>query len=134
MNMLSIIIGYISTLVTFVILDAFWFLLLAGKTYKYEIGNLLKNTVSVLPTSVFYILYTAIIFYLVFFAIEAKTLKSVIFHGGLLGLLSYGTYNMVNIVFIEGWTYKVLAMDTIWGIVVTALISVAAYIALKIAV
>jgi uncharacterized membrane protein len=36
-----------------------------------------------------------------------------------LGALAYGTYEFTNIATLEGWSWKMLATDLIWGTLLT---------------
>ena len=39
--------------------------------------------------------------------------------GALLGLLAYGTYECVNMATLKGWTWRLVAVDVVWGTALT---------------
>jgi uncharacterized membrane protein len=51
--------------------------------------------------------------------------------GALLGLVAYGTYDITNLSTLRGWSLTVTAIDIAWGAVLTAVASVAGYLAVS---
>jgi len=50
--------------------------------------------------------------------------------GAVLGLVAYGTYDITNLSTLRGWSLTIAAVDLAWGVVVTAVASIAGYLAL----
>jgi uncharacterized membrane protein len=40
--------------------------------------------------------------------------------GALLGLMAYGTYELTNLATLQGWQWSMVAVDMVWGAVLTA--------------
>lgn len=121
MNMGPILLHYVIVLAIFLAIDAVW-LMTAGRTfYVTEIGGLLRPEPNLMVAFAFYALYAL---GLLVFAVEpnvgkASVLPAVI-AGGLLGLVAYATYDMTNLATLKGFTWRVAAIDMIWGTVLSA--------------
>ena len=68
-------------------------------------------------------MYGCVVFVLAVVANRDKSLFYAAIDGGLLGLASYGAYNLTAYSIIEGFTLKIMLIDWLWG---TALTSVSA--------
>ena len=53
--------------------------------------------------------------------------STALLNGGLIGLISYGTYDLTNLASIRDWPLKVTIVDLIWGTVLSATIAVTGY-------
>jgi uncharacterized membrane protein len=40
--------------------------------------------------------------------------------GALVGLLAYGTYELTNLATLQGWEWSMVALDMIWGAIISA--------------
>ena len=52
-------------------------------------------------------------------------------YGALFGLLAYATYDLTNYATLRDWTLQITVVDLIYGSVVAALTSLAAYYAVR---
>lgn len=74
---------------------------------------------------VFYVGYVSLV---VFLSQKlGNDLRSVAGYGALLGLLAYGTYEFTNKAVIKGWPWQMVAVDTTWGVVLTAAVAGSVY-------
>ncbi len=69
----------------------------------------------------FYIMYVSVVVYLT--QRFASNAKDAAVGGALLGLLSYGTYELTNKAVIKDWPWAMVAVDWTWGIILTAAIA-----------
>ena len=102
------------------ILDAFW-LTLNQKSHTILIETTQKSKLNlrIVPALLVYILIPAAT---TFFAIEpSKTLKEAVARGAALGFSMYALYDLTNLATLDGWTYEMLAKDTLWGTTLCAL-------------
>jgi uncharacterized membrane protein len=105
----------------FLAIDAAW-LMTAGRTfYVAEIGGLLRPEPNLVVAFAFYALYA---FGLMVFVIEPNIGKPAILPavltGGLFGLVAYATYDMTNLATLKGFTWRVAAIDMLWGTLLSA--------------
>ena len=80
----------------------------------------------------------AIIFYLIFIAglvvfvisptLEKHSWKHALLFGALFGLVTYATYDLTNLATLKDWPVIVTIVDLIWGMVVSASVSVVTYL------
>lgn len=109
---------------TIAVLDALWFGLIAASWYKTEMSDVLRTQFITWPWGVFYFMYGLVIFVLTVVANRDKSALYAAIDGALLGLASYGAYNLTSYSVIEGITLKIMLIDWTWGTVLT---SVAAF-------
>lgn len=83
-----------------------------------------KMVVRFFPALLAYLLLGFSVAYFVLPKISKRnTLRDSIIHGGLLGLVVYGVYDMTNLATIKHWNPKIALIDTIWGFTVYTLVS-----------
>lgn len=117
----------ISTLVFFA-LDMLWLGLVAKNFYRSKLGHLMAENVVWPAAIVFYLLYIAgIVYFAVNPALKAGNWQLALLNGALLGGLCYATYDLTNMATLSKWPWEVVVVDILWGIVLTATVSVVAY-------
>nr|WP_315434958.1 DUF2177 family protein [uncultured Pseudomonas sp.] len=122
-------IAYVSTLLTFLLLDGIWLGLLMAPTYRELLGSLMLDKPLLLPAAVFYCLY--VIGCLVFVVLPALSWQRAAKLGALLGLVAYGTYDLTNWATLRDWSVQVSLMDWAWGTVATAVACTVGYLMAK---
>lgn len=120
---------YLTTLVTFLALDAVWLLLVAPKVYKKGIGHLMANEPNLVAAGIFYLIF---IFGLVYFAvqpaIESGTYYQALIKGALFGFIAYSTYDLTNLATLKDWPIWITLMDMTWGTFLGGLVSWISYL------
>ena len=122
-------IAYVSTLLTFLLLDGIWLGLLMAPTYRELLGSLMLEKPLLLPAAVFYCLY--VIGCVVFVVLPALSWQRAAKLGALLGLVAYGTYDLTNWATLRDWSMQVSLMDWAWGTVATAVACTVGYLVAK---
>ncbi|WP_460160474.1 DUF2177 family protein [Pseudomonas sp. S2_B10] len=122
-------IAYVSTLLTFLLLDGIWLGLLMAPTYRELLGSLMLDKPLLLPAAVFYCLY--VIGCVVFVVLPALSWRRAAKLGALLGLVAYGTYDLTNWATLRDWSVQVSLMDWAWGTVATAVACTVGYLMAK---
>jgi uncharacterized membrane protein len=61
--------------------------------------------------------------------LEAGSLPKAVLLGSLLGLVTYGTYDLTNHATVRDWPWIVTVVDLAWGTVLTATVSGIGYLA-----
>ena len=120
--------SYGATIVPLVVLDMLWIPVIAKKFYATQMGFLFSTSVNLIPAAFFYPLYALGIFLLaVVPAVTSQSWTEALWRGALLGLVSYGAYDLTNQVTIAGWPTLMTLVDMAWGMTVSGLTSVIAY-------
>lgn len=124
---------YFIALPVFLAIDAVWLTLIAKNFYAKHIGYLMAKTPNLLAALVFYLIFiSGLVFFVITPALDKKMLMYALFAGAFFGLVSYATYDLTNLATIKDWPVLVTIVDLIWGIFVSATVSVATYfLALK---
>ncbi|PWB30409.1 DUF2177 domain-containing protein [Pseudomonas sp. NDM] len=122
-------ITYVSTLLTFLLLDGIWLGLLMAPTYRELLGSLMLEKPLLFPAAVFYGLY--VIGCVVFVVLPALRWQRAAKLGALLGLVAYGTYDLTNWATLRGWSAQVSLLDWAWGTVATAVACTVGYLVAK---
>lgn len=129
-NFMNIFITYISSLISLVLIDSVWILFIAKKFYAEHMGFLFSKTINLAPVMVFYPLYAVGIVFLV--VLPSQSWVEVLWKGALLGLVSYGAYDLTNHATIPNWPVVMTIVDILWGTFVTAATALIAYFILGI--
>lgn len=104
----------------FLFIDAVWLGLIAPRFYQSQIGFLLRERPNWWAAGTFYPLYVAgITILIVSPSVREQDLGRSARTGAILGLVSYGTYDLTNLATVEGWPIVVTVVDLVWGTVLT---------------
>lgn len=115
----------------FAVIDSIWIGIVANKFYKSQMKDLLLDKPKFGPAILFYLIsVTGIVVFAVNPALGADSLSYALGHGALLGLASYAAYDLTNASTLKGWSNKVTIVDLTWGTLVTAVVSVLAFLIL----
>ena len=115
---------YLATFGVFFIIDLVWLLVMNSRFYKIQLSELMAEKVKWLPAILFYLLFiVGVLLLVVLPAVDHGTWTTALLLGGLLGMISYGTYDLTNLASIRNWPLKVSIVDIIWGSVLAALVS-----------
>lgn len=121
MNILKV---FIFTFISFLAIDLVWLGVLAKDIYQKHIGFLLAPKPNWVAAIVFYLLYVAgVLFFASYPAYKTGLVKNAVIYGALLGLLTYGTYDLTNLAVLKNWPLQITIIDLIWGTFLTASVS-----------
>ena len=113
---------YLITFVVFLALDAIGLRYLVKPVFERHVAHLFADPFRLLPATLFYLGYVAAILWFVSVpALRSSDALSALVGGVLLGLLAYGTYEFTNYATLRDWSLEQVAVDTIWGGVLTGL-------------
>jgi uncharacterized membrane protein len=123
---------YIITTVIFFAIDMVWLGFVAKDFYRKHIGTLLAENVNWPAAIVFYLLYIGgILFFAVQPALKSGSWQTALLNGALLGMLCYATYDLTNMATLKNWSFTVVWVDIIWGIVLTGSVSTLSFLAAR---
>lgn len=119
---------YLLTVPVFFAIDMVWLGVVAKNLYQKELGKFLSEKPNWAAAIVFYLLYiVGIIILAVAPAVEKQSLLRAIVLGGVFGGLAYATYDLTNLATLKNWPIKIVIIDIIWGIILTALVAGISY-------
>lgn len=120
--------AYLSAAAVLASLDLLWLGVAARDLYRRNLGHLMADQVRWPAAVVFYIVYTAGVFYFaVLPALERGSLQKAAVSGALLGFLVYAVYDLTNLAVLRGWPAGLSAIDVAWGTLLTAAVASAGF-------
>jgi uncharacterized membrane protein len=111
-----ILISLLFIFLAFGVFDFLWLGIIAADWYQTEMAGMLRDAFITWPWLVFYLMYGFVIFVLAIVPNREKPWYYASIDGALLGLASYGAYNLTNYSILEGFTLKIMLIDWSWGI------------------
>lgn len=114
------------------LLDFVWLGFIAKNLYYGEMGKILLDKPQVIPAALFYLIYiVGVVMLVVNPALEKGSWLHALGYGALLGLVAYATYDLTNLATVNGFSAKVVVIDLLWGMFITAAVAVLTYFAAK---
>lgn len=130
--MKTLVTSYLVALVVLAILDALWLGVVSREFYKARLGHMLLDKPIWSAAILFYLVHAAgIAVFAVPLALNAGTWPHALLYGGLFGLCVYAAYDFTNLATLRGWPIAVTVVDLAWGIVVTAAVTLVAFLVVK---
>jgi uncharacterized membrane protein len=129
--MIRYLVAYAATAIVFLAVDYIWLSRAMG-FYRNSLGDLLADKPNLFAAAAFYSIYfLGIVVFAVMPAARNGGWVSASLLGGLLGLVAYATYDLTNLATLSRWSLVVTIVDMVWGTFITALASVAGFIAVR---
>lgn len=124
---------YAIAFTVFLAIDAVWLTLIAKNFYAKHIGYLMAKNPNLWAALIFYLIFIAgLIFFVITPALDKKMWTHALLAGLFFGLVTYATYDLTNLATVKDWPLIVTIVDLIWGMCVSAVVSVTTYfLALK---
>jgi uncharacterized membrane protein len=104
-----------AVLVTYLIADFIWLGFITRADYTDSVGHLMRDNYVMWPWILFYLVYSACILRLALFNGAKRNFFRVFINAFMLGLASYGTYNLTNYAILADWPLSITLKDWIWG-------------------
>lgn len=124
---------YLIALPVFLAIDLVWLSFVAKNFYAKHLGNLMAKNPNLVAAFIFYLIFIAgLIVFVITPALDKKTWTQVLLAGAFFGLVTYATYDLTNLATIKNWPLIITLVDLMWGMVLSASVSIITYfIALK---
>jgi uncharacterized membrane protein len=120
---------FIIALPVFFVIDMIWLVLVAKNFYREQIGFLMATDIKWYAAIIFYLLFIAgLITFVISPAIEKNSWTHALLFGAFFGLVTYSTYDLTNLSTVRDWPVLVTIVDLIWGMVLSASVSVITYL------
>ncbi len=124
----KLIFSYLLTTVVFFAIDLLWLGFIAKDFYGRHLSNFLAEKVNWTAAIVFYLLFIVGIFiFAIMTAVEKNSWSHALIYGALFGFFTYATYDLTNLATLNNWPIKVVIVDILWGIVLTASVSISGF-------
>ncbi|MBE0667699.1 MAG: DUF2177 family protein [Bacteroidales bacterium] len=121
--------NYLIALPVFFAIDMVWLVLVAKNFYQKHIGFLMKPDVGWIAAIAFYLLFIGgLVVFVITPAVEKHSWVHALLYGALFGLITYATYDLTNLATLKDWPVLVTVVDLIWGMVLSASVSVVTYL------
>lgn len=125
---MKILIHFILTLLVYSILDLAFINLFAKEFIQKQVGAMLAPSPDLKAAVIFYLIFIAtLLYFCVYPAYEIKSVIKSIISGALFGLVTYGTYELVNKSLLANWPVQMVIVDILWGVFVGTAVSWASY-------
>jgi len=130
--MKSILISYLLTFIVFLLIDFLWLGIIAKNLYQKYLGDLLSDKVNWTAAFIFYFIYVAgISIFAIYPAVQKESVFNAILMGALFGLFTYATYDLTNLATLKGWPLPIVFIDILWGIILSASVSLSGFYIVK---
>jgi len=120
---MTVILLYLFTLIVFLGVDAVMLRRVMKPMFDRHVGPIMLEAPDLRPAAVFYLFYVGgILWFCTWPALAPEGgggAAAAGRDGVLLGLLAYGTYEFVNVSTLRGWSWRMVAADTLWGAALT---------------
>lgn len=117
---MKILILYFVTALIFFATDAIGLRLMVKPVFDRHVAHLYADPFRVIPAALFYLGYVAgMLWFVSVPALRGFDPTSALFGGIALGVMAYGTYEFTNYATLRDWSIEQVAVDTIWGGVLT---------------
>ena len=111
---------YLIALVIFLVIDLVWLGFVARDFYRSRMGSLMLDKPNWGVALGFYAVYViGLIYFAVAPAMAAQSPSLALINGALFGFFAYLTYEATNMAVLKGWSYDLVAVDTLWGTVLS---------------
>lgn len=119
---------YVATAAVFFALDLTWLGLVAKDFYRAQAGHVLRSDVNWGAALLFYAVFIAgILLFVVMPSIEKNSLTHAVLYGAAFGLVTYATFDLTALALIRDFPAKLVPVDLVWGIVLTAAVSATSF-------
>lgn len=118
---MSLIVLILVTGLIFLVADAVMLPTVVKPLFERHLGDAILGRPRILPAVLFYLLYIAgIIWFAGWPALRDGVPSMALVNGAILGLVAYGTYELVSWTVMRDWHPSMVAVDMAWGTVLTA--------------
>ncbi len=117
---MQLLVLYAVTAVVFLVLDAIMLSNVMKPLFERHIGDWLHDSPRLGAAAAFYLFYVAGVLWLVSLpALADGGPVRAFLMGAFLGAIAYGTYEFTNAATLTRWSWEMVAVDWVWGMVLT---------------
>lgn len=117
-------IGYLTALATFLVLDVAWLSVTIPRFYRPALGDMLASNFSLAPAIVFYLLYPlGLLFFAIKPAFKSGSIATAIIYGALFGFFAAATRDLSNMTILRSWSPQITIIDLLQASVLSAAVA-----------
>ena len=119
------ILKFITIIILLIAIDFVWIGIINAESYKKVIKAVQKTELKarLIPGLLVYIALALIIIFWILPSIKSKSFIDAFKNGFMLGALVYAVFDFTNMAIFSDWTYTISIIDTLWGGILTGLIT-----------
>ena len=119
---------YLITAVLFAGIDMAYLSTIGAKLFQKTLGDVMAPSMQVVPGVLFYLLIPiGIVYFVLMPAFATDRWTTALISGALFGFFAYATFDLTSFAIIRNWTTSLAVSDMAWGTVLTAGVSVLAF-------
>jgi uncharacterized membrane protein len=120
---------YLLTVPVFFAVDLLWLGVIARRFYHEQLGHLLAERVDWAAAIGFYLIYiSGILLFAVAPGLAEDSLRRTALGGAAFGFFTYITYELTNRATLPSWPWKIVVVDTLWGVALCTIVAVSAHL------
>jgi len=121
---------YGAALLVLLVLDFLWLGLVMREFYRSALGPMMREQPRIVAAVLFYVLYAAgVTYFAALPAMEGGQWQRAAILGGAFGFFAYATYDITNYATLNHFPFRMVLVDVLWGMAVSAVAAVAAFFA-----
>jgi uncharacterized membrane protein len=114
--------AYVATLISFIMADALWLVVMVDRLYKPTIASLMSPSLHLPAAAAFYLIAPAgLVYFAVMPGLREVSLATAGINGALYGFFTYATYDLTNQATLREWSTRLTIVDVAWGVALGAL-------------
>jgi uncharacterized membrane protein len=115
---------YFSFLISLIVVDMIWLLVIAKTMYRDSMGDLMADEPKLAAGIAFYVLYAiGVCIFVLMPAINKQSRFDAVLYGALFGFFCYMTFDLTNLSVIRNFPTQLAFIDIAWGSFATAVVS-----------
>jgi uncharacterized membrane protein len=115
---------YFSFLISLIVVDMVWLLVIAKNLYRNSMGDLMAEEPKLAAGAAFYVLYAiGVCIFVILPALTKQSWFDAVLYGALFGFFCYMTYDLTSLAVIRNFPTQLAFIDIAWGTFVTAALS-----------
>tara|TARA_B100000767_G_C19759401_1_gene534467 strand:- start:631 stop:1029 length:399 start_codon:yes stop_codon:yes gene_type:complete len=119
---------FLTSFITFLLLDALWIGLIARSFYSKQLSLYLTDNVIWLSALIFYVIFNiGLLIFVILPSIEKNSYSTLFIYSLLYGLVTFATYDLTNLATIKDWPLIVSIVDMLYGMFVALAASSVAF-------
>lgn len=123
---------YLIAVPIFFLVDLVWLGVIAKDIYQKYMGHLMRPTPNWSVAIAFYLLFLlGLVIFVLQPAVKADSWTYALLYGSLFGFFTYMTFDLTSWAVLKDWPWQIVIIDIIWGIVLSASVSVATFYAYR---
>ena len=123
--------AFLIATVYFILIDITFINLVIVKIYKSNLPEFIEIGFKAVPAILFYLIFLSGLLYFFFFFYKTYSIPQAFLSGGMYGLTTYATYALTVFAVMNIFNWNIVISDMIWGIFLSATVSMLTVITLS---